>query len=954
MRRRLGTVVVVVVVLLFLFSNRIATFFTELWWFDALGVRSVYTTILGSQIALAATFGTVLAVLVAVNLVLAWRMRPFFVPTTPQQAIVERYRQMVDPYVPWVIGALALLFGATSGAAVASQWEPFLLWRNAQPFGAVDPQFGRDIGFYVFSLPWFSFVQTWLFTSVLLVTLLTVGAHYLLGGIRPESRTDKLLPNVKAHLSVLLAVLLAIRAWGYWLDRYMLNYSPRGQVTGASFTDVNAELPALYLLLGVSAIAIVMVLVSIRRRGFLLPGAAIALLVLASVLLQGAYPAAIQRLRVDPQELAREEPFIARNLKATREGYDLQDVGGKAFPVRNTLDAAEVRANEATLTNVRLWSKETLQTTYEQLQALRTYYEFADVDADRYVVDGELRQVMIALRQLDTSQLPDQAQTWQNQTLTYTHGFGTVASQVNTANAQGQPVFLARDIPPRGADSLVPEARPGIYYGEVNPPYSVVASQADELDFEEPGTNRQVFTDYDGAGGVALGSYVRRIAFALRFGDPNLVLSNLFDDDSRILFRRDIPERVHQVAPYLQLDADPYPVVLDERVLWVQDAYTTSNHYPYSERVAGWDTRYGASQINYVRNSVKAVVDAYDGTVQLFVVDEDDPVVEAWRSAFPDAYAPLSEAPEGLVDHFRYPEDLFRLQSDVYQTYHIPEAPAFYSKADAWEVPRDASFVANQSQEVTPDRAPPMEPFYLLMRLPGEQELEFVLARPYLPRNKPNMIAWLAARSDPGHYGELVSLEFPSDQSVLGPQQAQARIEQESQISEYISLRDQLGSQVIRGDMIVLPLEESILYIEPLFLENEQAQIPELRKVVIVMGDQVAFEDTLAEALASLVGADPPGSDEGEGEDDEAEDDTGADADRLLLRALEAFAEADEALQAGDLGRYQELIDEAQGLVNRAAEARGVEPAPDADVEPTEEATTTGTEQPSPTATEGG
>jgi uncharacterized membrane protein (UPF0182 family) len=927
LRKRLVAVLAAVAFLLFLSANRIATFLTDLWWFDALGLRSVFTTVLYAEIGLAVVFGLVLALLVAVNLVVAWRMRPFFVPESPQQAIVERYRQMVDPYLPWVIAGIALLFGITSGMAVASQWEPFLLWLNAQPFGVEDPQFGRDVGFYVFSLPWLSFVQTWLFTSVFLVALLTVGAHYLLGGIRPESRGDKVLPNVKVHLSLLLAALLGIRAWGYWLDRFMLNYSSRGQVTGASFTDVNAELPALNLLLVISGIAILMVLVSLRRRGFLLPGAAIGILIVASLLLQGAYPAVIQRFRVDPQELSREEPFIAHNLDATRAAYDIADVDVQAFPVSNELTEQDIEDNEATLTNVRLWNKNTLQTTYSQLQALRTYYQFADVDVDRYVVDGELRQVMLSLRELDTSLLPPQAQTWQNQTLTYTHGFGTVASRVATASPQGQPIFLSRDIPPRGADSLVPNDAPGIYYGEINPPYSIVSSTANELDYEEPGTNRQVYTDYEGDGGVSIGGLVRRVAFALRFSDTNIFLSNLIDDNSKILFKRDVAERVGQVAPYLELDDDPYPVVLGERVLWVQDAYTTSRYYPYSERLTGWETGTGTQTVNYVRNSVKAVVDAFDGSVDLYVVDEEDPLVQAWSEAFPGLYSPMSEAPEGLEDHFRYPEDLFTLQSALYQTYHIPEATAFYSKADAWEVPRDASLAANQ-ENLQPSQAPPMRPFYLLMQLPNSDELEFVLARPYLPRGKPNMIGWLAARSDPGHYGELVTLDFPSDELVLGPQQAQARIEQESEIAEYITLRDQAGSSVIRGDMIVLPLDDSILYIEPLFLENEQAQIPELRKVVIVMGDQVVFEDTLAEALASLVGAEPPEG-EGEGDGEAAEGDTDTDADRLLLRALEAFAAAEEALADGRLGDYQRLTEQARGLVNRAAEARGVEPEPE-------------------------
>lgn len=936
LRRRAGLVVLAVAIVLFLSSARIAGFLTDWWWFDAAGFRSVFTTILGTQVLIGVVFGLILAVLVAVNLWIARRIRPLFIPATPQQAAVERYRQMADPYLPWLILAIALVFALTAGFAVASQWETFLLWRNAQSFGIDDPQFGRDVGFYLFSLPWWKFVQTWLFTSLLLVTLLTAGAHYLLGGIRPENPGEKVMPSVKVHLSVLLALVLAARGWGYWLDRFLLNFSPRGQVTGASYTDVNAELPALNLLLVVTAVAIGLVLYNIRRQGFLLPGAAIGLLVLASIILQGAYPAIIQRLRVEPQELQREDEFIARNLEATREAFGLEDIELQQFNIANDLTQQQVQDNDITLTNVRLWTTETLQTTYAQLQALRPYYEFNDVDVDRYLVDGELRQVMLSTRELDTTELPAQAQTWQNERLTYTHGYGMVASQVNTANAQGQPVFLSRDIPPRGQEELVPDRRSSIYYGEDNPDYSLVSTEADELNYEEPGTNRQVFRDYDGDGGVGIGSIFRRAMFALRFADTNLLLSNLLTDDSRVLFERDISARVERVAPYLDLDGDPYPVIIDGRVRWIQDAYTSSAFYPYSERVpwAVGGATVAQRTVNYVRNSVKAVVDAYDGTVTLYVVNPDDPMIQAWRAAFPDAYADVDEAPDGLVQHFRYPEELFELQSQVYATYHIPEAPAFYSKADAWDIPRDASLAANRT-DLSPDQAPPMRPFYLLMKLPGEAEEEFVLIQPYLARNRPNMIAWLAGRSDPEHYGELFAVQFPSDQSVLGPQQAQARIEQDDEISEFITLRDQRGSRVIRGDLLVLPVEESIVYVEPLFIENAQAQIPELSRVAVVMGDRVTFERTLAEALAELVGAEAPqegaSPDGGGGEpapdDGQEQDET---ADQLLNRALQSFAEAQQALEAGNLGEYQDLVEEAQQLIRRAAEIEGVEPPSEA------------------------
>ena len=953
LRRRLVLIIVGLIVLLILSANRIAAFLTDLWWFQALDLGSVYTTILGSQVLLGAVFGVALGLLVAGNLLVARRIRPFFIPSTPQQAAVERYRQMADPYLPWIILAIAAVFAVTAGFAVAGEWQPYLLWRHAQEFGVTDPQFGRDIGYYVFKLPWFKFVQTWLFTSLLLTGLLTAGAHYLLGGIRPEAQGEKVMPNVKVHLSVLLALLLAARGWGYWLDRFALNFSPRGQVTGASYTDVHAELPALNLLLAVTAIAIVLTLWNVRRRGWLLPGAAIGLLVLASILLQGAYPAAIQRLRVDPQELARESQYITRNLDATRAAFKLDDTTLDKFTVKNDLDQAQVEKNHVTVDNIRLWDPAVLQTTYSELQALRPYYQFNDVDIDRYTINGTLRQILLSARELQQSGLPAQAQTWQNLRLTYTHGLGIVASRANTSTTEGQPVFTAQDIPPKGVSDLVPDKEPGIYYGETNPSYSIVNTDNKELDYEESGTAKQITTSYAGKGGVEVGNIFSRLLFAVRFSDPNFVLSSLLHSDSKVLFRRDITARVRTVAPYLLFDRDPYPVVLDGRIKWVVDGYTASDYYPYSQRTSLQADR--AAEVNYVRNSVKAVVDAYDGTVNLYVVDPTDPIVKAWSTAFPDAYQPVSDAPKGLAEHFRYPQDLFQTQAEIYRTYHIPGASAFYSKADAWDIPRDASLLANRPN-VQPESAP-MQPYYLLMRLPGETDEEFVLIQPYLARQKPNMIAWLAARSDPAHYGELLAVQFPSDQSVLGPQQAQARIEQTSEISQYITLRDQAGSKVIRGNLLVVPIEQSIVYVEPLFIENQQAQIPELSQVVLVMGDRVVMEPTLPDAVAKLIGATPPSESGGGGQSggetgggQSGGEQTGnATADQLLLQALQAFAAADQALKNGDLATYQSKTEEARSLVEQAAKARDLNPQ--AAESPSPQPTAQPSNEPSPTAT---
>ena len=948
-RRRLGTVVVLGILLVLFSANRIAVLATDFWWFDERGFRNVFTTVLGTRILVGVAFGAVLALLIGSNLLLARKLRPFYVPSSPQQAQIQRYREMADPYLPWLIVAIAIVFGFTSGLALSASWDTWLLFLNGGEVGAGDPQFGTDIGFYLFQLPFWTLLQTWLFTSLILTALLTGGAHYLLGGIRPEAEGEKILPGVKAHLAVLLAAILAVRAWGYWLDRYQLNFSERGTVTGASYTDVNAELPALYLLIGVSVVAIVLVLISMRRAGFLLPGAALALLVVGAIILQGAYPAAIQRLRVDPQELAREAEFIQRNLTATTAAYGLDAVEEVPFSIQNDLDLADVEDNDITLRNVRLWDPSVLATTYEQLQALRPYYEFNNVATDRYEIDGELRQVMIATREL--SNLPETSDNWQNRHITFTHGFGVVASQVNTANAEGQPVFISSNIPPRGTDEIIPDEQAAVYFGEfADPIYNLVRTDEAELNFEDPETLEQVLTEYDGNAGVPINSIMRRIAFALRFNDYNLVLTNLLRDDSRIIYNREISDRVSEVAPFLELDRNPYPVVNNGRIKWVIDAYTTSDQYPYSERRTLQTSR-GPMQVNYVRNSVKAVVDAFDGDVTLYRVEEEDPILDAWEAIFPNLITPASEAGD-VAANFRYPQDLFALQSDIYTAYHIDAPAAFFNRADEWDLPDDPAAAANAAGGAgggvaTGDLVGQgrLEPYYLLMRLPGQDEEEFVLIQPYLARDRPNMVSWLAGRSDGENLNRLLAVRFPSDQQVLGPAQAQARIEQDDDISAYITLRSREGSDVIRGNLQVLPVADSILYVQPLFLENPQAQIPELARVALVMGERTAFDRTLAGALGQIIGVEVPESiqeeeatDEiidpvtgEEAEDDDAPtaepsdpDDGVAISEDLLRQALEAFGRADEALRNGNLASYQRAIADAQRLLEDAAEAQGI------------------------------
>ncbi|HEX6256671.1 MAG TPA: UPF0182 family protein [Euzebyales bacterium] len=952
LRQRWWLVVGILLILAIALSTRLATFYTDVLWFRSIGFVRVFVTLLTTQFGLGLVAAVFMTLLLAGNLLLARRLAPRYRIPTPAEESVERYRALVEPIARPLLLVVAVVVGVLSGLNVAPQWPRYVLWANATEFGQTDPQFGLDLGYFVFVLPFHTLVNSWLFTALVITVLMTVVAHYVFGGIRPQAQGQRLTPQVNVHLSVLLAALVAVRAWGFWLDRYMLSYSERGQVTGLSYTDVNAQLLALQLLTIIAAVCVVLFLVNVRFRGWLLPAAGVGILVVAAVVLAGIYPAIVQRLQVDPQELPRERQYIERNLELTRFGFgiELDDVDFEDFAANDVLSDQAIADNRTTLQSIRLWDPATLQNTYQQLQELRTYYDFRDVDVDRYVFDGEQQQVMLSVREVATSDLPAQARTWQNEALVYTHGYGVVSSAVSTRRRDGQPVFFVKDIPPTGVPELELD-NPRVYIGENPPAYSIVGAAEDELDFDLGQGQPVERFRYDGADGVEVGSPLRRLAFALRFAEPNILLSSLITDESRIMYRRQLRERVQDVVPYLKLDHDPYPVAVDGRVKWIVDAYTTTEWLPYSERTNLAEATIAEQQqlaavtdengqvtfeeqsvptpgltgtANYIRNPVKAVVDAYDGTVKLYIVDAEDPIIQAWRKVFPDSFTDAAEAPEELVSHFRYPEDMFRVQSTMFETYHIRGPDAFYNKDDAWEIPADAQFQANQPEATTP-RA--MRPYYLLMRLPGEETEEFALIQPFAPEQRDNLIGWLAGRSDGEAYGQLKAYRMPPTKTVFGPEQIQARINQDDAISQQITLWNESGSRVRYGNLLVIPVEDSLLYAQPLFLRADRSEIPELRRTVLVFGDQVVMEDTLQAALEALFGSAAPGVELPEGAEQPVAGDAGDTGDTggeeqpatpgpgdvsdpavaaALERALDAFDAADRALAEGDLGEYQE------------------------------------------------
>ena len=958
-RRWLSTVVVLLALVVFL-ASRVAGFYTDVLWFNSVGFGDVLWRQLGTQFFLGIGSGAVVALLVIGNLLVARRLAPPYRMPTAEEAVVERYRQVLLPYAGRVILGVGLLFGVLVGITMSGSWQTVLLWLNAVPFDRADPQFGRDIGWFVFSLPMYTLINSWLSSVLVFVIMLTVLGHYVFGGIRPQAPAGRVTPAANVHVSVLLALFVALRAWGFWLNQYLLSYSERGQVTGLSYTDVNAELPAYRLLVIIAAVCVLLFLANIRYRNYLLPAAGVGILLVAAVVLSGVYPAVIQRVQVAPQELDREEPYLQRNMDMTRYAYGLDAVDTSSFPADNSLTAGDIESNRTALESVRLWDPATLQATYQQVQAFRPYYEFSDVDIDRYEVDGETRQVLLSVRELDEGQIPAQARTWQNQRLVYTHGYGYAASPASAATAQGQPLFVARDIPPAGNDELLVD-NPRIYFGERPPLYSIVGTDTDELDYPlESGDTSFERTTYEGTGGVDVGSPLRRLAFALRFSEPNFLLSGLINADSKVLYNREIADRVQRVAPYLKLDHDPYAVAVDGRIKWVLDAYTTSDMVPYSDRndlgpLTAVDQRVFQTvqgpdgpliqeavlpvagiegEANYIRNSVKAVVDAYDGTVTLYARDPDDPVLAAWQKAFPSTFVDVSQASSELQAHFRYPEDLFRVQSSVYTTYHMTNPAEFYAKEDAWAIPRDAAVAANLGETASSaQRSKPLRPYYLLLRLPGESEEEFALIQPFIPtgENRRNLIGYLAGRSDPDVYGQLSSFSFPPNRTVFGPEQMQSRIDADGDVSEQLTLWSEAGSTPSRGNLLVLPIEDSLLYVQPLFLQASQNSIPEMKKVVVAYGDSIVMGDTLAESLSELFGAtvdvDPVGEpvapEAGEdGEDGEEPPPSGSSSDprvaALVQRALDRFADAEEALRQGDLATYQEATDDAEALLRQA------------------------------------
>ncbi|MBN2358236.1 MAG: UPF0182 family protein [Deltaproteobacteria bacterium] len=897
----------VLLALLMLAAILATTLYLDWLWFEELQQTVVFATAIGAKIAT----GVVCLILVfgfaLLNLSLANRGRGAIeIRLATTDAGVSTIRLAQRP-VQRALIAISITLAALTALWAAGRWEIIWRWWHRVPFGQADPIFARDISFYVFTLPLLQLAVK-LGLTLCVLCLAGVGAiYYFKGSLALRGLTLELFsPRAKKHLSLLAALFMLFLGASAWLERYLLLYSRHELLAGANYADLHGRLPLLSVLAVCAVAGGVLFAVNAwsSRNRTALVGVA---LYLIALLVVKAYPPALQKLVVDPNELARESPQILHNIDATLQAYNLSRVEDRNLVGDEALTAQEIQANAATIGSIRLWDHEPLLDTFSQIQEIRTYYDFISVDNDRYLLDKVPRQTMLSARELDSASLPER--NWINEHLSYTHGYGITLGPVNRVTPEGLPQLLIQDIPPHWQDPVFKIDRPEIYYGELTRGYVAVRTGAREFDY--PSGEENVYATYEGTGGVRVNSFLRKLLFALHFRDINILLSPLLKPDSRFLFNREIRVRLGRLAPFLILDRDPYLVVSGGKLLWIQDGYTTSDRYPYALPTQGVG--------NYLRNSVKMVVDAYHGSADLYVVDETDPIVQVYRKIYPGLLKPGSEMPADIRAHMRYPEDLFRLQTYVYAVYHMTNPQVFYNKEDQWEIP----IIASGSEKKA------MAPYYTIMRLPQEQREEFILMLPFTPRGKDNLSAWMVARSDGEHYGKLAVYRFPKQKLVYGPKQIVARINQDAEISRQISLWDQRGSQVIQGTLLVIPIEEGLIYVRPLYLRSDQGKIPELKRVIVAYENRIAMEETLDASLARLFPAatTPPAAATLPASPAATQPEVGVAAlpgtapaaaghGDLLRAAREAYDNAVQAQRQGDWARYGDELKRLGEILN--------------------------------------
>ena len=956
-RPLLLTVVVVGVVVVGF--SLFAGIWTDKLWFSSIGFSEVFGKLIWTRVLLFSAFGGFMAFVVGINLFLAFRLRPMFRPHSPEQANLERYREVVTPIRRLLLVGVSLIFGIFAGVSATGKWRTFLLWSNREEFGKADPYFGKDIGFYVFSLPWLHFLVDFAMTAVFIAMLLAAVVHYLYGGIRLQSATEKVSGAAQAQLSALFGVFLLLKGLDYWLDRFDLTSQTGGLVTGMTYTRDHAVLPSKNILMFIAVICAVLFFANILRRTWLLPGVGLALFAISAVLLGAVWPGLMQRFQVKPDEPDKEASYIGKNIQATRSAFGLEDTSVKNYDAQTKLSQAQLSTDAASLPGIRLVDPQLVSRTFEQLQQVRGYYSVPGVlDVDRYPVNGQERDVVIAAREMHLEGLPDAQKQWANEKTVYTHGFGLIAAfgnQRNTADQpvgnDGEPVWAEEDLPPRGAisDAAGDEGyRPQIYFGEQSPPYSIVGKAPGGSDIEldipqgdgDPGQSKT--NTYEGQDGVGVGSIFRKLLYAVHFGDANIVLSSRVNENSKILYDRSPRERVQKVAPWLTVDSDALPAVVDGKIVWILDGYTTSDKYPLAEKKSLQEMTSDAvnprsayatlptDQINYMRNAVKATVDAYDGTVTLYEWDTKDPILKVWQKAFPGVVESKSDIPEALLDHMRYPEDLFKVQREMLASYHVLDPKTFYEGNDKWDVPQDTS----ESTRKQP-------PYRLSVATTTGDEPEFSLTSVFVPQKKQNLAAYMSVGADaakPDTYGKFQILRLPDNTQVPGPGQIANQFQRDDKVAQQLLAFKRADVTAEYGNLLTLPVGNGLLYVQPLYTVREggAGNYPGLTFVLVSFGKEVGIGPTLSAALQDVVsraagdGSTPidsggtPDPDTGtvDGDGDGDTQDLPVAALRLLEQADRKFTEADTALKAGDLEGYAKAVDEAKALVQRALTAK--------------------------------
>jgi uncharacterized membrane protein (UPF0182 family) len=916
-----------ILVILGAIFTAISGFYADWLWFKSVNFTSTWSTILGTKAILFVVSGLITALLVMFNVFLAFKRRPLYVPLSVEADNLERYRAQIEPIRRTVFlgGFIALFyFAGTSGSTLWSSW---LLFKNSTDFGVKDPQFNMDISFFAFRLPFWQTIIGWAISTLVLAIIASVVVHYLYGGIRLQVREDRTTVAARVQLSVLLGLVVLLKAVAYWFDRYALALKDSKLITGLTYTDVNAVLPAKAILAGIALVCALLFFANIVRRSWVLPAAGTALLVVSSVLIAGLYPAAIQTFQVKPSESSKEAVFIQRNIDATRAAYGLENVTVSDYQATLTTSPGQLTKDAATISNIRLMDPNVIAATFRQLQQIKPYYTFPDsLDIDRYTVDGVKRDAVVAVRELNINGNP--SRNWINDHLVYTHGFGFVAAFGNTRDADGKPSFVVGDLPPtKGLGKFEPR----VYFGENVPDYSIIGGVKTKspVEFDYPddaSANGQKNYTYSGTGGVPVGSLLNKLVFALKYQEQRILLSSLINKDSKILFERNPRDRVAKVAPWLTLDGDSYPALVDGKILWIIDGYTTSAGYPYSRQTtlssatsdalttnSASITAQGNENINYIRNSVKATVDAYSGQVTLYQWDDKDPVLKTWSKAFPGTVQAKSTISAQLLEHIRYPEDMFRVQREVLSSYHVKTASAFYGGQDFWRVPRDPStFGANASAQ---------PPYYLTLQMPGEAKPEFALTTPFVPRGgRENLSAFAVVNSDAGpNYGKITVLQLPRSTNVAGPSQVASNFEAKPEVANSLSLLRQGGSDVVLGNLLTLPVGGGLLYVQPVYVRAtaNSAAYPLLQKVLVSFGDQIGYDDTLKGALDQVFGGNSGTAAGGTSTNGSTGVTTNSSLANSLASAKKAYADGLAALAKGDFAAY----DKAQKRLKSALDA---------------------------------